>query len=77
FASLQIQNSPFRLRHWVCGRFASLRMVTKNSLMFAPGISATTRFFITPEMQDINKKHAGFPEFLGETAVVGCNVLKK
>jgi hypothetical protein len=45
--------------------------------MFAPGISATTRFFITPEMQNINKKHAGFPEFLGETAVVGCNVLKK
>ena len=43
FASLQIQNSPFGLRHWICGRFASLRMVSKNSFMFAPGISATTR----------------------------------
>jgi len=24
FASLQIQNSPFRLKHWICDRFASL-----------------------------------------------------
>ena len=37
FASLQIQNSPCGLRHWICGRSASLRMVHQNSLMFAPG----------------------------------------
>jgi hypothetical protein len=37
FASLQTQNSPFGLKHWVCGRFASLRMVTQDSLMFTPG----------------------------------------
>ena len=43
FPPLQFQNSPFGLRHWICGRFGSLRIVTKNSLMFAPGISATTR----------------------------------
>jgi hypothetical protein len=30
FASLQIQNSPSDLRHWVCDRFASLRMITEK-----------------------------------------------
>ena len=28
FAPLQIQNSPFGLKHWICDRFASLRMVS-------------------------------------------------
>jgi len=50
FASLQTQNSPFRLRHWVRDRFTSLRMVTKNSLMFPPGISATTPSFLTHDL---------------------------
>ena len=37
FASLQTQNSPCGLRHWFYSRFASPRMVSQNSLMFAPG----------------------------------------
>jgi hypothetical protein len=30
FATLQIGNSPFRLKHPICGRFASLRMATEK-----------------------------------------------
>jgi len=29
-ASLQIQNSPFGLRHWICNRFASPRCVNEK-----------------------------------------------
>ena len=35
FASLQTQNSPFELKNWVCGRFASLRMVNEKILIRA------------------------------------------
>jgi len=44
FALLQIQNSPCGLRHWICNRFASLRMVSQNSLMIAPGNQGNNRF---------------------------------
>jgi hypothetical protein len=30
-ASLQTQNLPFGLKHWLCGRSASLRMVTEKN----------------------------------------------
>jgi hypothetical protein len=33
FASLQLQNAPFGLKHWLCGRSASLRMVTEKILI--------------------------------------------
>ncbi len=35
FASLQIQNFSFGLKHWICDRFASLRMVTEKILIRA------------------------------------------
>jgi len=38
----------FQARYGICGRAASLRMLSKNSLMFAPGIWATRRLDLTP-----------------------------
>jgi len=43
FASLQMsacgansfQNSPFELKHWICGRFSSPRMITEKILIRA------------------------------------------
>jgi hypothetical protein len=32
-ASLQIKNSPFGLKHLICGRYASPRMVTEKILI--------------------------------------------
>jgi hypothetical protein len=37
-ALLRSHTAPFRLKRWIFGRFASPRMGSKNSLMFAPGI---------------------------------------
>jgi hypothetical protein len=34
-ASLQIENSPFGLKHSICGRFASLRIVPEKILIRA------------------------------------------
>ena len=48
FASLQTQNLPSGLRHWVCDRFALLRMVSQNSFMFAPGNPGNIRFVEYP-----------------------------
>jgi hypothetical protein len=50
-ASLQIQNSPFRLKHWICGRFASLRMVTEKIL-----IRVQSSFFIFSEISGLSQE---------------------
>ncbi len=42
-ASLEMQNSPFRLRHCICGRSASPRIVTEKILIRAQ--SNTFQFF--------------------------------
>jgi hypothetical protein len=46
FASLQTRNSRFRLKNWLCGRFASLRLEKNRSkLRFSCPLAAAASLF--------------------------------
>jgi hypothetical protein len=67
-ALLRSQNSPFELKHWICGRFASLRTDTEKIFIRAQNFFfAFFRDFLSGE----------FPQFQRNTVLLEFALLKE